>query len=66
MQIEHYIHRIVFSRLVRGIESTITISQGIPSDWDKLEIMDWISYRFGDLLDAGWLCTTERVENGYA
>ena len=64
--IEHYVHKIVFSRLVRGIESTMTFYEGVPSDWDKFEIMDLASYKWGDLIDSGWDMNIDRVENGYA
>jgi hypothetical protein len=54
-------------RLVRNIgeiESTISLQHGVPSEWDRADVLDWIGYRFGDLIDAGWTCNLERVDHG--
>ena len=54
-------------RLVRNVgetESTISLQHGVPSEWDRADVLDWIGYRFGDLIDAGWTCNLERVDHG--
>ncbi len=36
------------------IASKITISHGIPSDWNVDDICDWVEGLYGDLLDQKW------------
>lgn len=54
-------------RLVRNIgevdESTITMEHGVPSDWGRREVLEWVGYRWGDLIDTGWDAKIERVES---
>ena len=58
------IYEIKLVRNIGEIESSISLQHGVPSEWDRTDVMDWIGYRFGDLIDAGWTCNLERVDHG--
>jgi hypothetical protein len=58
------IYEICLVRNIGEIESTISLQHGVPSEWDRTDVLDWIGYKFGDLIDAGWTCNLERVDHG--
>ena len=58
------IYEIKLVRNIGEIESSISLQHGVPSEWDRADVLDWIGYRFGDLIDAGWTCNLERVDHG--
>ena len=58
------IYEIKLVRNIGDIESSISLQHGVPSEWDRSDVMDWIGFKFGDLIDAGWTCNLERVDHG--
>ena len=56
------IYRITLTRNAAETTSTITDHQGVPLDWSVGEVMDWVSHKFGDLIDDGWIATAWRAE----
>ena len=58
------IYEIKLVRNIGGIESSISLQHGVPSEWDRVDVMDWIGYKFGDLIDSGWTCNLERIDHG--
>lgn len=52
--LECVIYRIRLVRRIGKLRSSITIYQGMPKGWDRVDVLDWVSHRFGDLIDQGW------------
>ena len=57
------IYEIRLTRNIGEIESSISLQHGVPGEWDRADVLDWIGYRFGDLIDSGWDAKIERVES---
>ena len=60
---ECVIYEIRLVRNIGGIESSITMEHGVPSEWRRRDVLEWVGYRWGDLIDTGWDARIERVNH---
>ena len=61
--LECVVYKIRLVRKIGNVESTITMEHGVPSDWRRREVLEWVGYLWGDLIDAGWDARIERVNH---
>lgn len=61
--LECVIYEVCLVRKIGNVESSITMEHGVPSDWRRCEVLEWVGYRWGDLIDTGWDAKIERVES---
>lgn len=49
------LYKFLIIRDIGGLVSQITQFHGVPASWSGIEIADWSTAMFGDLIDNNWM-----------